>query len=125
MKMNTYRGSETTPVLTYDLIEVVEAQVLSVDLGIVHRSQVPSILHHNITTELHQQLQTGQMAVEGSNVEWSNFTGCQRRADVRISYIVREEGETGVMCKVGGLGESHDECLLRARVYNGVGSLPN
>lgn len=61
--------------LTYDLIEVVEAQVLSIDLGVVDRRQVTSVLHHNVSTKLNQQLQAGQVAMEGSNVEWCHFTG--------------------------------------------------
>lgn len=61
--------------LTYDLIEVVEAQVLSIDLGVVDRCQVTSVLHHNVPTELNQQLQAGQVAMEGGNVEWCHLTG--------------------------------------------------
>lgn len=71
--------------LTYDLVEVVEAQVLSVDLGIVDRCQVAFILQHNVPTKLNQQLQAGQVAMEGSNMKWCHLTGGQGGANVGIS----------------------------------------
>lgn len=98
IKTKQSQGLLKPHLLTYDLIEIVKTQVLSVDLGIIHRCQVASILHHDISTELHQQLQTGQMTMEGSNVEWSHFTGCQRRANIRISYNGRVEGER--VCRI-------------------------
>ena len=38
--------------LTNDFVEVVEAEVLSVDLSIVHGGEVVSVLYHYVSSEL-------------------------------------------------------------------------
>ena len=62
-----------THTLTYDISEVIETEVLPAEIGTVNGRELSSILSHDVSHGLNQQLQARQVPTAGRYVKRSDL----------------------------------------------------